>query len=148
MGFIITIVVIVATLFCGALIIDALVSISAKKTTKNRILQIEKEKKKQAAMSPNEKQRYLNEQKSQSIAETQKKRITMYGGINAEMICPHCQTKGKTRTKHITQKKGVSGAKATGAVLTGGLSLLATGLSRKEDATQAYCENCNSTWSF
>ncbi|MFI3188347.1 hypothetical protein BCS42_16515 [Crenothrix sp. D3] len=148
MGFIITIVVIVATLFCGALIIDALASISAKKTTKNRILQIEKEKKKQAAMSPDEKQRHLNEQKSQSMAETQKKRITMYGGLNVAMICPHCQTKGKTRTKHIIQKKGVSGAKATGAVLTGGLSLLATGLSRKEDATQAYCENCNSTWSF
>ena len=44
--------------------------------------------------------------------------------------------------------KGISGAKATGAVLTLGWSLLATGLSRKEQATQAHCSNCGSTWDF
>ena len=43
-------------------------------------------------------------------------------------------------------KKGISGGKATGAVLTGGLSLLATGLSRKEMVREAYCYNCKMTW--
>lgn len=50
--------------------------------------------------------------------------------------------------KAVTRKKGVSGAKATGALMTGGVSLLATGLSRKEGLTQAHCEKCGSTWDF
>ena len=62
--------------------------------------------------------------------------VTQWGEKNLVLICPHCQTKGFVRTKSLTLKKGVSGVKATGAVLTGGLSLLATGLSRKEDTTQ------------
>jgi len=70
------------------------------------------------------------------------------GHPNDVMICPHCQTKGKVRTKMITQKVGVSGAKATGAILTGGVSLLATGLSQKENKTQAHCDNCGATWTF
>ena len=36
-------------------------------------------------------------------------------------------------------RRGISGAKATGAVLTGGVSVLATGLSRNERTTQAHC---------
>jgi hypothetical protein len=71
-----------------------------------------------------------------------------FGPINAAMVCPHCQTKGQIRTKGITQKKGVSGGKATAAVLTGGVSLLAVGLSRKEASTQAHCDSCNNTWLF
>ncbi|HPO33816.1 MAG TPA: hypothetical protein PLI32_10745 [Deltaproteobacteria bacterium] len=75
-----------------------------------------------------------------------------YGTLNKQLICPHCQTKGQVRTRFhsMKQKKGISGAKATGAILTGGLSLLATGLSRKETVsyTTAHCSNCNSTWNF
>lgn len=71
-----------------------------------------------------------------------------HGPLSAQMICPHCQSGGKVHTKPITNKKGVSGGKATGALLTGGISLLATGLSRKEISTQAFCENCQSKWQF
>lgn len=70
------------------------------------------------------------------------------GIINPQLICPHCQTKGHVRTKSVKMKKGISGAKATGAILTGGISMLATGLSRKEGLTQAHCTNCGSTWQF
>lgn len=66
----------------------------------------------------------------------------------AAMVCPHCQAKGTVATKHVKQKKGVSGGKATAAVLTGGFSMLATGLSRKEKVTEAHCSNCGSTWYF
>jgi len=69
-----------------------------------------------------------------------------YGSNSPAMICPHCQTKGTVRTEWITQKKGISGGKATSAILTGGLSLLATGLSRKEDHIEAHCNNCGMTW--
>ena len=72
----------------------------------------------------------------------------LHGTANAQMVCPHCQTKGKVLSKPISKKAGISGGKATGALLTGGISLLATGLSRKENFTEAYCKKCKSTWHF
>lgn len=68
--------------------------------------------------------------------------------FNPHMICPHCQTKGFVKTKNIKQKAGVSGGKATAAILTGGLSLLAVGLSRKQECTEAKCTICNAVWHF
>ena len=70
------------------------------------------------------------------------------GEKNEKMLCPHCQTKGQVFTKQTSKKAGVSGGKATGALLTAGLSLLLTGLSRSEEVTQAYCANCESSWQF
>lgn len=67
---------------------------------------------------------------------------------DAQLVCPHCQTRGKVSTQRAKVKQGVSGGKATGAVLTGGLSLLATGLSRKQMMTKAKCGNCRSEWLF
>jgi|SRR5690348_8716568 len=71
-----------------------------------------------------------------------------YGHINSKMVCPHCNIAGKVRTRSVTQKKGISGGKATAAVFTAGISMLATGLSRKESMTQAHCTNCKNTWFF
>ncbi|MHB8409796.1 MAG: hypothetical protein ACYDHY_17205 [Acidiferrobacterales bacterium] len=71
-----------------------------------------------------------------------------YGQINLQIVCPHCNTTGTVRTKTIMQKKGISGGKATAAVLTDGLSLLVTGLARKERKTQAHRTHCNNTWVF
>ncbi|MDR3572306.1 MAG: hypothetical protein P4L50_00455 [Anaerolineaceae bacterium] len=81
-------------------------------------------------------------------AREQAKRLRDLGELNQVMVCPHCQTKGKVRTKAIEKKAGISGGKATAAVLTGGVSVLATGLSRSEGATQAHCDECNNTWAF
>lgn len=72
---------------------------------------------------------------------------TLPAGSSA-MICPHCQSHGTVRTQSVKQKKGISGGKATAAVLTGGLSILATGLSRKEKLTSAYCTKCGARWTF
>lgn len=71
-----------------------------------------------------------------------------HGPIRGQMVCPHCQVAGQVRTMMIKRKKGISGGKAVGALLTGGLSILATGLSRKEKSTQAHCDNCGATWDF
>jgi len=68
--------------------------------------------------------------------------------LNKNIICPHCQKRGGVITKPSKKKRGISGGKATGALLTGGLSMLATGLSRKEKVTEARCKNCGAEWLF
>ncbi len=68
--------------------------------------------------------------------------------ITPEVVCPHCGKRGCVATKRHKGKKGISGAKATGAIFTLGVSLLATGLSRKEWVTDAVCNNCGSRWTF
>jgi hypothetical protein len=70
------------------------------------------------------------------------------GTRRPEMVCPHCQVGGQVTTRGVRQKKGISGGKAAGAVLTGGVSMLATGLSRKESATRATCGSCRARWVF
>lgn len=68
--------------------------------------------------------------------------------MEKQMICPYCQTKGSVTTRKIKQKVGVSGGKATAALLTCGISLLGTGLSRKQEMTQANCNHCGSVYTF
>ena len=63
-----------------------------------------------------------------------------------KIICPYCQTEGDVSAKRVEQKAGISGAKATGAILTGGLSLLAVGLSRKQEVLKHKCFNCKAEW--
>jgi len=67
---------------------------------------------------------------------------------STQIVCPHCQVRGRVSTKQIKAKRGISGAKATGAVFTAGLSMFATGLSRKETLTEARCSNCSMSWTF
>jgi hypothetical protein len=74
--------------------------------------------------------------------------ILMHGSPNPKLLCQHCGERGHIHTKSIEAKAGVSGGKATAALLTGGLSLLAVGLSRKQTLTEAWCGNCKSTWRF
>ena len=92
-------------------------------------------------MPAEEKEKFYLKQRSDDLRQR-------FGELSPVMICPHCQLQGKVRTKKVTRKKGVSGSKAAGALLTGGISLLATGLSRKEIETQAHCDNCNNSWYF
>lgn len=63
-----------------------------------------------------------------------------------ELVCPHCQVKGQVVAHPVVTKDGISGAKATGAILTAGLSTAATGLSRKSAKTRMECGNCDTTW--
>lgn len=73
---------------------------------------------------------------------------SQYGSVNERLPCGQCGTVGHVRTKAVRRKKGISGGKAVGAIFTGGISLLATGLSRKENLTQARCGNCKSQYDF
>lgn len=62
------------------------------------------------------------------------------------MVCPHCQAKGTVTADPVTVKRGVSGGKATGALLTGGASMLVTGLSQKQQAMSMSCSSCGMKW--
>jgi hypothetical protein len=72
----------------------------------------------------------------------------LHGAVSSQIVCPHCYKTGNVRTKAVRRKKGISGGKAAGALITGGLSIVATGLSREESKTEAHCSNCKSTWDF
>jgi hypothetical protein len=67
---------------------------------------------------------------------------------NPDMICPHCKTKGQINTKKVDLTKGISGGKAVAGLVTGGLSILAVGISRKETQTEARCGKCGNVWHF
>jgi hypothetical protein len=74
--------------------------------------------------------------------------IWNHGAVNEKLVCSHCGERGAVHTKPVSLKKGVSGGKAVAGLMTGGLSLFATGLSRKERVTEAWCGNCESLWHF
>jgi len=106
------------------------------------------EERKVAAMAPEERATYQQKRAEYWRNRENQRAASEHGPISPQFVCPHCQTRGKVRTKPIEKKAGISGGKATAALWTGGVSTLATGLSRKEKLTQAHCENCNSTWAF
>lgn len=64
----------------------------------------------------------------------------------AQIVCPHCLHRGRVRATPTKRKRGISGGKATGALLTGGASMFVTGLSRKEHITEMHCSNCSVKW--
>lgn len=84
---------------------------------------------------------------NKSPTQTQKQ-YNVQKTMNQNMICPHCQTQGSVTTKQVKKKTGIHGGKATAAILTCGISMLGTGLSRKQQVTEAHCNNCGATWNF
>jgi hypothetical protein len=94
-----------------------------------------------AAMTPIERKGLL-ELRAERVA------TVKWGRLNHTIICPQCHTKGAVRMRWEMRKGGVSGGKATAAILTGGTSLLLPGRYRWQEATEAHCDNCTSTWKF
>lgn len=68
------------------------------------------------------------------------------GRSSRAMICPHCHVKGTVRIRNTRRNMGVHGGKLSAALLTGGASILVTGLSRKENAVKARCIRCGEQW--
>jgi len=112
------------------------------------IISIAAENRKLSKMTPDALKQYIKIKEREHKESKEKEEELKWGKIRPMIVCPQCQTKGFVRTKSVKRKKGVSGAKVTGALFTAGFSILATGLSRKEGLTQAHCDNCDSTWDF
>ena len=53
-----------------------------------------------------------------------------------------------TKHRRVMDPQSPVRSRVRPAISTGGISMLATGLSRKEAATEAHCRNCQSTWQF
>ena len=71
----------------------------------------------------------------------------MFNNINDnKLVCPHCQTKGNVTTQMTIRKGSTSATKIVSGILTGGLSFLVTGISKKHMITEAYCLNCDTKW--
>ena len=66
--------------------------------------------------------------------------------VNDKVRCPHCDVTGHVTVGPVVRKKGISGGKATGALMTGGASMFLVGLSRKEMAQHFDCGNCGIGW--
>lgn len=79
-------------------------------------------------------------------SDTRQRMIAAHKERDEQIVCPHCQTRGQVRTSQTRQKRGISGGKAVGAVATLGVSMLATGLSRKQWYTKMKCGNCGTQW--
>jgi DNA-directed RNA polymerase subunit RPC12/RpoP len=62
------------------------------------------------------------------------------------IVCPYCGTSGSVTTRDIKVEHVVSGGKTSGAVLTGGISLPAVGLSRRQKGRQHTCGSCGLRW--
>lgn len=105
-------------------------------------------------MTPEERQAFLdNEAEQQRLAKEARKAKRAawladynHGPLNPHVVCPHCKNRECVRTKRVKRDKGVSGGKAGLAVLTGGWSVIGTGLSNKEEATKALCQTCGVEW--
>lgn len=124
--------------FCGCLAFGVLVVWVFYKQQKQRAQKL-------AAMSPTERSEFLAEERR---LQKESSLDRLHGPRKPMVVCPHCQTRGQVRLKTAKRKKGVSGGKATAAILTVGLSVVAVGLSRKEGGTEAHCANCDSQWFF
>ena len=84
-------------------------------------LSAQQEREKVAAMSPEDQSNYL------------------FGPINANLICPHCQTKGAVHVKRVSRV-----ATSTGKV--GGILKADTKSTVITVVTQHHCDQCSSTW--
>ena len=60
--------------------------------------------------------------------------------------CPYCHSSGTVVVQQVKKKKSVSTGKATAALLTGGISLIGTGLAKKAMVSQLTCAACGMTW--
>lgn len=64
----------------------------------------------------------------------------------SKMTCQHCRTSGSISAKPVTVKDGISGGRAAAGVVTGGASVLVTGLSQRKNQLRYVCGTCGGSW--
>jgi len=61
--------------------------------------------------------------------------IDMYGLPNANLVCPHCQTKGSVRSKSAEE-----------VTSTRVVPIIGNNIKARKKVTQMHCDNCDTTW--
>jgi len=69
-----------------------------------------------------------------------------YGIVNSKLKCKYCEEVGSVHYRRVYKKTGFSTGKAVAGLITGGTSILATGLAKKEGVAKFYCGNCEMSW--
>lgn len=82
------------------------------------------------------------------MVKQRKQRLPVGSRAVSSIVCPHCQRSGRVSTRSVKVKRGISGGKVAGAFVTSGVSILATGLSRKQAATAMHCGHCGVDWTI
>ena len=81
---------------------------------------------------------YLHHKKIESMPPEEKSNY-LFGKINEDLVCPHCQTRGTVRTKGVMRTETSEGK-------IGGILTTKTTNTTSHFATQRHCDKCNSTW--
>ncbi len=89
---------------------------------------------------------FFRDAREEALAEEKFKEKGFVEFKNTELVCPYCQRRGDVFIQYLRLKNGISGGKVLGGLLTGGVSLLATGISRKDVFKQFHCDNCDQYW--
>lgn len=108
------------------------------------------ERRKVAAMEPDERERYLldKENKSNEERKAQEEKMAKFyaetklqeqGGINSVLFCPHCQTKGFVR---MTEKVRVTKNRVNSVAG----KAIGLGTNSERQVTQLHCDKCSMTW--
>ena len=66
--------------------------------------------------------------------------ILAYGSFAPQIVCPHCQTKGKVRT---TTRERVEESREKGVI---GATIGKKTITKKGRYTQLHCDVCDVTW--
>ena len=81
----------------------------------------------------------LNEREKVNAMTPEDRNSYLFGPINANLICPHCQTKSAVHVKRVTRV-----STSTGKV--GGILKADTKSTVSTIVTQHHCDQCSSTW--
>lgn len=65
---------------------------------------------------------------------------------NSEIICPHCQVKGKVTATPFKKKGRLTATRLLGTAVTLGGSTVVTGVRKGSRAYKMSCGNCGMRW--
>ena len=100
-----------------------------------------KEEDRIAAMTPEEREQYELDKKLKAEDAQRKIHEEVFGPINYQLICPHCQNKGTVRANNKKNMLTTSGT-------VGGVIKTNTASTITQNVTQHHCDNCGSTWNI
>lgn len=92
-------------------------------------------------MTPENRAEYDKKIEEDRLKKEEKIFIMVYGNLNQELICPHCQTKGVVYTKQYSKDIVTTGK-------IGGIFKTNIKTTTKSWVNQRHCTQCKTTWNI